>query len=127
MSLFNLNNLPNIPRVMRDEDRWVLWQNQDGVKVPMQARKSGALVRARSNDPTTWSSLADAVSTIKTVGKTTSLGLGFMLGDGWVGGGRVQYLPAAGRGEVTNCRPRGKYQPVSVILSATGRKIDIPS
>ena len=85
MSLFDLNNLPNIPRVMRDEDRWVLWQNQDGVKVPMQARKSGALVRARSNDPTTWSSLADAVSTIKTVGKTTSLGLGFMLGDGWVG------------------------------------------
>lgn len=85
MSLFNLDNLPNIPRAMRDEDRWVLWQNQDGVKVPMQARKSGALVRARSNDPTTWSSLADAVSTIKTVGKTTSLGLGFMLGDGWVG------------------------------------------
>lgn len=96
MPLFDLNNLANIPRAMREESRWVLWQNQNGVKVPLQARASGALVKARSNDPSTWGTLAEAVNALKTAGKSTTIGLGFMLGEGWVGLDFDHVLDASG-------------------------------
>jgi hypothetical protein len=72
-----------IPSAMRDAPRWVCWRPEirDGkwTKVPVDAR---TLNRARSNDPTTWSTLDDAV---RAATADHGLGIGFMLGDEWLG------------------------------------------
>lgn len=72
-----------IPLAMQDARRWVCWRPEmrDGkwTKVPVNA-ETGA--NARSDDPTTWSPCALAVRSAKT---SLELGIGFMLGDGWLG------------------------------------------
>jgi putative DNA primase/helicase len=69
--------------MMKAESRWVLWRldwkNDRWAKVPYQP--SGR--RARTNDRATWSSFA-AAAIAYTNGRFD--GIGFVLGDGWVGG-----------------------------------------
>jgi hypothetical protein len=72
-----------IPTAMRAAHRWVCWRpdQRDGkwTKVPVNAR---TLNLAKSNDPTTWSTFDDAV---RAATADPELGIGFMLGDGWLG------------------------------------------
>lgn len=66
-----------IPDEMKAERRWVAWraEQRDGrwTKIPMSP--SGG--NAKSNDPATWGTYDEAAK----VGR----GVGFMLGDGWLG------------------------------------------
>jgi hypothetical protein len=77
-------NASAIPDEMRAAPRWCLWgwvwrtERGEWGKVPM--RTNGA--NARSNDPATWCDSAAAVAAYERGGFD---GLGFMLGDGWVG------------------------------------------
>lgn len=70
-----------IPQDMIDADRWVNWLavNRDGkwTKVPIQPDGKPA----KSNDPATWSTFWECVN----AAKGADMGIGFMLGDGWVG------------------------------------------
>ena len=94
-----------IDDVMKAESRWVLWRlewtNDRWAKVPYQP--SGR--RAKPNDPITWSSFAVAVNAYRQGGFD---GVGFALGDGWVGG------------DMDNCRnpDSGELSGVSQILLA---------
>lgn len=68
---------------MNRERRWVGWEiEQRGnapTKVPVNPRTGE---RAKSNDPSTWGTLAEAEEVAKRHGLA---GVGFMLGDGWAG------------------------------------------
>jgi len=70
-------NVNGIPQEMREAPRWVNWEavQRDGkwTKVPLCPR-GGA---AKSNDATTWGTFEEATA--------NAWGIGFMLGDGWVG------------------------------------------
>lgn len=70
-------NVNGIPQEMREAPRWVNWEatQRDGkwTKIPLCPR-GGA---AKSNDPTTWGTFEEATA--------NAWGVGFMLGDGWVG------------------------------------------
>lgn len=70
-------NVAGIPAEMGLAPRWVNWQavERDGkwTKVPLCPRGGPA----KSNDPTTWGTFAEATK--------TGHGVGFMLGDGWLG------------------------------------------
>jgi hypothetical protein len=76
-------DVERIPTAMRAARRWVCWRpdQRDGkwTKVPVNAR---TLNLAKSNDPTTWSTFDDAV---RATTADPGLGIGFMLGDGWLG------------------------------------------
>ena len=82
--------LGNIPPQMRSERRWVCWQVQvrgtSKTKVPIAPfhRSDGRLGKAKSNDPETWGTFADACA-LKLALPDDDLGIGFMLGDGWSG------------------------------------------
>lgn len=71
----------SIPQELRDQNRWVIWrhENRNGqlTKVPYQP--SGQ--RASSSDPKTWVSWEEAAKALN----DKLGGLGFVLGDGWVG------------------------------------------
>lgn len=68
--------MSTIPEAMRTMDRWLRWRPLDRkgkiAKLPITTKGRAAKV----NDPSTWATLADAMSA--TAGK----GLGFVLGDG---------------------------------------------
>lgn len=72
---------PTIPAAIADLSRWVVWR-YDAIgggkttKVPYQAKQPSA--RAKSNDPQTWASLADARRAADAGGFE---GVGVMLGD----------------------------------------------
>ena len=82
--------LGNIPPQMRSERRWVCWQVQvrgtSKTKVPIAPfhRSDGRLGKAKSNDPETWGTFADACA-LRLALPDDDLGIGFMLGDGWSG------------------------------------------
>ena len=82
--------LGNIPPQMRSERRWVCWQVQlrgtSKTKVPIAPfhRSDGRLGKAKSNDPETWGTFADACA-LRLALPEDDLGIGFMLGDGWSG------------------------------------------
>jgi hypothetical protein len=73
-----------IPESMREATRWVNWQavQRDGrwTKVPINSR---TMQPASSTDPGTWSDYEQACR--RTDFKNGIYGVGFMLGDGWVG------------------------------------------
>jgi len=75
-----------IPEEMRDADRWLCWRREerDGkpTKVPYRARVTG-LRLASSTDPKSWTSYIIAKRAVAANPKLE--GLGFALGDGWVG------------------------------------------
>jgi len=79
----------NIPHELRLLDRWVCWRLEERkgklTKVPVNAKqkRDGTYGMAMSNNLDTWSSY---VSAIECLTKDTTLsGIGFMLGDGFVG------------------------------------------
>ena len=75
-------DIEHIPEAMKAEPRWVCWKAEfrDGkwTKVPVNPLFGS---KARSNDPTTWGRFDSAVSHASRHG----YGIGFMLGDGWLG------------------------------------------
>lgn len=68
----------SIPNVLKEENRWVLWTSEDETKVPKQA--SG--FKASSRNPKHWTNFKRA-----SLYSQDELydGIGFMLGDGYVG------------------------------------------
>lgn len=76
-------NFPKVPLLMRDLRQWVVWkrvkQNDKVKKLPYNPRTRRP---ARSNDPSTWSTLEEA---IKTSDKGHYAGIGFMFASGFVG------------------------------------------
>ena len=72
----------SIPQEMLRERRWVCWRavQRDGrwTKVPVDPGDGST---ASSIDPSTWSGAVDALEHAEANG----LGIGFMLGDGWLG------------------------------------------
>ena len=82
-------NEDGIPAAMKSEARWVVWvaveqRRRDGTiefsKEPRRAGDPGR--RASSTDPATWS---DFFTALRTLEGGTVHGLGFVLGDGWIG------------------------------------------
>jgi hypothetical protein len=75
--------IEDIPEAMTAARRWVNWRavERDGrwTKVPIDPETGGA---ASSTDPSTWGSFMDAV---EVANGDVALGIGFMLGDGWLG------------------------------------------
>jgi len=74
----------NIPEEIRQLDRWVCWkmEERDGkpTKVPVNSSTGG---QAMSNNPTTWGTFRQAVSSVS---KLSCNGIGFMFnGDGLLG------------------------------------------
>lgn len=76
-------NFSNIPDILKAQKRWVCWNlvERDGklTKAPVNARTGNG---AQSNNPSTWSDFNTAVAGVKKFGLN---GIGFMLGDGFVG------------------------------------------
>lgn len=70
--------LPRALDALRDERVWVAWDDEGGRKVP----KSPHGGNARTNDPSTWGTYAEAESARKRSGFT---GVGIMLTDGYTG------------------------------------------
>lgn len=70
--------VPDALRGLSGSERWVAWDDVGGRKVP----KSPGGGNAKSNDPSTWGSLADAEAAAERCGYS---GVGIELGDGLVG------------------------------------------
>ena len=71
-------SLPNALSDLRDERVWVAWDDEDGRKVPKSPRGGNA----RSNDPSTWGTYAEAEAVRARNGYS---GVGLMLTDGYIG------------------------------------------
>lgn len=73
----------SIATELKTEPRWVCWRfvcrNGKWTKVPLNPKGGG---NARPNDPRTWGTFDDALGYYKSSGFD---GIGFMLGDGYVG------------------------------------------
>lgn len=67
-----------VPMEMREADRWHHWEYVDGAKVPFVVNRKDR--RAKSNDPSTWTSYEKAWS-----GLTEDRRMAFELGDGFMG------------------------------------------
>ena len=70
--------IPEALEPLRDESVWVAWNDEDGRKVP----KSPSGGNARSNDPSTWGTYAEASAAVARNGYS---GVGIMLTDGYIG------------------------------------------
>jgi primase-polymerase (primpol)-like protein len=73
-----------IPEAMRAEQRWVVWKYEWREGKPGKWTKTPYIAtapqtHAKSTDPTTWRTFADALA------QKLCDGIGFVLGDGWVG------------------------------------------
>jgi hypothetical protein len=83
MTYTTINDQPNTPAEMLGERRWVAWryEERDGkqTKVPINP-ETGEY--ASATDSTTWGTHADAM---RRAAKSGLAGVGFVLGDGWVG------------------------------------------
>lgn len=77
----NQVDIESIPPGLRAEQRWVLWkyEERDGKRTKVPQKPSGQ--KASSTDPQSWVSFEEALSALK----NDFQGLGFVLGDGWVG------------------------------------------
>jgi primase-polymerase (primpol)-like protein len=77
-------SLAHLPEEIRASTRWVIWRYEQRAghrtKVPYIATRPS--VRAAVNDPATWCSLAVAVAAVRA---GHGAGVGFVLGNGWVG------------------------------------------
>lgn len=76
-------NFDMIPGELKQLPRWVLWkyERRNGKKTKVPYTVSGS--RARADNPATWSDYGQAAGTFEASGAYH--GIGFMLGDGWVG------------------------------------------
>ena len=69
---------------MKQERRWVVWKLalRQGKLTKVPYRAAAPTMEAKSTDPSTWGNFEDAVAAYRQ-GKAD--GIGFVLGDGWVG------------------------------------------
>jgi AAA domain/NrS-1 polymerase HBD domain len=85
MTATTVQDKPNIPADMLEESRWVAWayvpreDKRKPDKVPVNPATGH---NASSTDPATWGTYAEAQTRAV---KSGLAGVGFMLGDGWVG------------------------------------------
>ncbi len=63
--------IENVPAELRERPQWIVWKYADGTKKPYQVTHWAA----RANDPTTWTSFADAVAAYERGGYE---GVGYM-------------------------------------------------
>jgi len=56
-----LERCDRIPDALVDRAQWVVWRDEQSTKIPYQARH--AHHRAKVNDPQTWATFAEAIST----------------------------------------------------------------
>lgn len=75
-------NIAGIPDVLKAEHRWVTWcyELRAGRWAKILCTVAG--YRAKSNDPATWTTFADALGAYQQGGFDR---VGFVLGDGWAG------------------------------------------
>lgn len=79
----NIKNVGNIPEELRAQKCWVCWKTKDRngkpTKIPINPTTGG---QAMSNNPETWSTFQLAINGVARYGLH---GIGFMLGNGFVG------------------------------------------
>lgn len=79
----DIRNVGNIPEELRAQKRWVCWklEERDGkpTKIPINPKTGG---NAQSSNPETWSVFQVAINGVK---RYELQGIGFMLGEGYVG------------------------------------------
>ena len=69
----------DIPQEMKEQKRWCLWKKVKDTKLPINAKNGYG---AKTNDENTWVSFDEALSKVEYYNCD---GLGFMLGNGYVG------------------------------------------
>ena len=77
-----IKNYENIPDELKREKRWCLYKiiQRDGKNTKLPLMPNGK--PAKSNDKTTWNSYEDCIAALN---RNIGDGLGFMLGDGYIG------------------------------------------
>lgn len=77
-----IKNYENIPDELKREKRWCLYKiiQRDGKNTKLPLMPNGK--PAKSNDKTTWNSYEDCIASLN---RNIGDGLGFMLGDGYIG------------------------------------------
>ena len=77
-----IKNYENIPDELKKEKRWCLYKiiSRDGKNTKLPLMPNGK--PAKSNDKTTWNSYEDCIAALN---QNIGDGLGFMLGDGYIG------------------------------------------
>ena len=77
-----IKNYENIPDELKREKRWCLYKiiQRDGKNTKLPLMPNGK--PAKSNDKTTWNSYEDCITSLN---QNIGDGLGFMLGDGYIG------------------------------------------
>ena len=77
-----IKNYENIPDELKREKRWCLYKisQRDGKNTKLPLMPNGKT--AKSNDKTTWNSYEDCIASLN---RNIGDGLGFMLGDGYIG------------------------------------------
>ena len=77
-----IKNYENIPDELKREKRWCLYKiiQRDGKNTKLPLMPNGKT--AKSNDKTTWNSYEDCIAALN---RNIGDGLGFMLGDGYIG------------------------------------------
>ncbi len=77
-------SLQNLPNELRGRDNFVVWRNEirDGkeTKVPYDAKSNGNHIHAKSNDPSTWTSLEEAARVADILSGNDYDGVGFQFG-----------------------------------------------
>ena len=77
-----IKNYEDIPYELKKEERWCLYKiiQRDGKNTKLPLKPNGKL--AISNDKTTWFSYEACIAALN---RNIGDGLGFMLGDGYIG------------------------------------------
>jgi len=70
-----------IPQALRDRPQWVVWRDEDGRKMPYDAKTRRP---AKSTDPATWATFQEAVAAARNYGYT-GIGYVFSADDPYVG------------------------------------------
>src|SRR6516162_9451363 len=101
----DLGNLPKALQPLTAEKRWVVWpwelRKSKWTKPPRQARNPKC--NARSNDPTTWASYADAVAAV-VAGNAD--GIGYMLQNSQIAAADLDHIRDAQTGELAGWAQR---------------------
>jgi hypothetical protein len=117
----DISNLPKVLQPLTEDKRWVVWpwelRKSKWTKPPRQARNPKC--NARSNDPTTWASYADAVAAV-VAGNAD--GIGYMLQNSQIAAADLDHIRDAQTGELAGWAQRlcveadgfGLYREVTV-------------
>src|SRR6516225_597092 len=95
----DLGNLPKVLQPLTEDKRWVVWpwelRKSKWTKPPRQARNPTC--NARSNDPTTWASYADAVAAVVA---GSADGIGYMLQNSQIAAADLDHVRDAQTGRL---------------------------